>query len=237
MAAAAKLAPAEMAGEVKVLTQTVMGASEGEGGRAWGGEWRESESRHRRSVGPKPTSDPRPFPSPPAAETLPAVRKAALLESLQALTKQVMEEQKKAAAANKEKAVAAAVAAADAGASGSLMPRCPCCWWLLAGLVCPLLCLAWGKAAQHTEPSPHPPPPALFPLPSVPSAAAAASGAKFLVSRIEVGLDTKALQVRGGAAGGGWRGHRCLDGSGAGGRGEREVRGCMRAVPPPQRCL
>jgi hypothetical protein len=67
------------------------------------------------------------------------VRKAALQESLAALTRRIIEEQKKAAAANKEKAVAAAVEAADAAAAG---------------------------------------------------------GQKFLVARLEVGLDTKAIQVR-----------------------------------------
>ena len=67
------------------------------------------------------------------------MRKAALQESLAALTRRIIEEQKKAAAANKEKAVAAAVEAADAAAAG---------------------------------------------------------GQKFLVARLEVGLDTKAIQVR-----------------------------------------
>lgn len=66
------------------------------------------------------------------------MRKAALTEALQGLTRKILEEQKKAAAANKEKAVAAAVAAADA---------------------------------------------------------AAEAGAKFLVSRLDVGLDAKAIQV------------------------------------------
>lgn len=74
------------------------------------------------------------------------MRKSALTESLQGLTRQIMEEQKKAAAANKERAVAAAVEAADA---------------------------------------------------------AAAAGGKFLVARLEVGLDTKAVQV-GGRQDGGW---------------------------------
>lgn len=70
---------------------------------------------------------------------IPTVRKAALTEALQALTRKILEEQKKAAAANKEKAVAAAVAAADA---------------------------------------------------------AAEAGAKFLVSKLDVGLDAKAIQVQ-----------------------------------------
>ncbi|KAL4446750.1 hypothetical protein ABPG77_007994 [Micractinium sp. CCAP 211/92] len=68
---------------------------------------------------------------------IPTVRKAALTEALQALTRKILDEQKKAAAANKEKAVAAAVAAADA---------------------------------------------------------AAEAGAKFLVSKLDVGLDAKAIQ-------------------------------------------
>lgn len=71
---------------------------------------------------------------------IPTVRKAALTEALQALTRKILDEQKKAAAANKEKAVAAAVAAADA---------------------------------------------------------AAEAGAKFLVSKLDVGLDAKAIQVGG----------------------------------------
>ncbi|KAL4856101.1 Alanine--tRNA ligase [Chlorella vulgaris] len=95
VAAASKLAPAEMAAEVKALSQSVSGA------------------------------------------VIPTVRKSALTESLQGLTRQIMEEQKKAAAANKERAVTAALEAADA---------------------------------------------------------AAAAGGKFLVARLEVGLDTKAVQ-------------------------------------------
>jgi alanyl-tRNA synthetase len=74
-----------------------------------------------------------------AGAVIPAVRKAGLNESLQALTRRVLEEQKKAAAANKERAVAAAVGAADA---------------------------------------------------------TAAAGGKFLVTRLDVGLDAKAVQVR-----------------------------------------
>ncbi|EFN57213.1 hypothetical protein CHLNCDRAFT_143654 [Chlorella variabilis] len=68
---------------------------------------------------------------------IPTVRKAALAEALQGLTRLILEEQKKAAAANKERAVAAAVDASDA---------------------------------------------------------AAAAGQKFLVTRLDVGLDAKAVQ-------------------------------------------
>lgn len=68
---------------------------------------------------------------------IPTVRKAALSDSLQGLTRQILEEQKKAGAANKERAVGAAVEAADRAAEG---------------------------------------------------------GAKFLVTRLEVGLDAKAIQ-------------------------------------------
>ena len=61
----------------------------------------------------------------PAGATIPAVRKAALQDSLGGLTKRVLEEQKKAAAANKEKAVAAAVEASDAGEPCACLSSAP----------------------------------------------------------------------------------------------------------------
>lgn len=114
MAAAGKLGVAEMAGEVKALTQAVSQAViPTVRRRLWGSGGACCRTAPDSTPQPKRLfTHPTPAPSPLPEQ----VRKAALQEQLTALTKRVLEEQKKAAAANKEKAVAAAVEASDAGA-------------------------------------------------------------------------------------------------------------------------
>ena len=153
VAAAASLAPADMAAEVKLLTNAVSGA------------------------------------------VIPTVRKAAIQESLAALTRAVLDEQKKAAAANKERAVAAAVQASDAAVEVGerfLVAR------LDVGLDTKAVQEAWNAIQKK-----HPSLPVLFVSPGEDKALAFAGVPQDLAPALDAGEWLKrALEPLGGKGGG-----------------------------------